>query len=397
MRANGASFTTGAKRTRAPKRNFDAALKPTGGAHHYRHALARGERRRRTDTMSTIAIHHGPRSHRFGFGLPLAVVLLTMGGCYEGMEPERVGDADEVSDLDVEPLDGPVLPVTCGPQMTVFPVAAAHNIGYDHASCGTGTCAISCPDANANSDWSAHDHQGIDVFAFQRAPMVAVASGTIRKVGVVSNTSGLRVRLRDDCGWEYYYGHLDEAVVSEGQRVDAGQLIGFMGKTGTGSTHLHFNVSPDGGYSNDINPFDLLKATSPTACGAAVPPAPEPPAPEPPATDGGQPCAVLAPDQALWVNEAITSCNGRFTLVMQDDGNVVLYENGGGAVWHSQTHGTAGRVVVMQTDGNFVLYDGAGAPLWHTGTHGHPGAMMRVEDDGNVVVWNGWTALWKAR
>lgn len=154
--------------------------------------------------------------------------------------------------------------VTCDPRMSIFPVKAAHNIGWD-TSCAPG-CPISCPDARANSDWHATNHQGIDIFAFQRAPLVATASGTIVAVGTVSATSGIRVRLKDACGWEYYYGHLDQAVVSKGQRVNAGDLIGYMGRTGAASTHLHFNVSPDGNYNNDINPFNLLKTTSPTAC-----------------------------------------------------------------------------------------------------------------------------------
>lgn len=156
--------------------------------------------------------------------------------------------------------------VTCSPRMSVFPVAAPHNIGWDKASCGSGTCKTSCPDQHANSDWSTSGHQGIDVFAYHRAPLVAVAPGTIVKVGWVSSTSGIRVRLRDDCGWEYYYGHLDEAKVKPGQRVVAGQVIGFMGNTGTQGVHLHFNVSPDGNYSNDINPFNLLWWTSNTDC-----------------------------------------------------------------------------------------------------------------------------------
>ena len=159
--------------------------------------------------------------------------------------------------------------VSCSPQMNRFPVNAPHNIGYDGASCGSGTCDISCPDQNANSDYGGV-HHGIDVFAFHRAPIVAVASGTIRRVGWPSSTSGLRVTLSDGCGWWYYYGHLDEAVVGEGQWVNAGDLIGFMGRSGAASTHLHFNVSADGNYNNDIDPFGLLSSTSASACGGAV-------------------------------------------------------------------------------------------------------------------------------
>ena len=231
---------------------------------------------------------------------------------------------------------------------------------------------------------------------------MAVTSGTVIHAGVASPTSGLRVKFRDDCGWDYYYGHLDTIAVSQGQHVEAGQLIGTMGNTGKHkdgtpySVHLHFNVSQNGDYNNDINPFDLLKMTSPTACGGDVPPAPEPePQPQP---QPGDCASVLAPDQALWANESISSCNGLFTLVMQGDGNVVLYDNRNGvALWHSQTHGTAGEVVVMQGDGNFVLYDASLKALWHTGTHGRPGSMLRVEEDGNVKIWDGWTEIWRAR
>lgn len=348
-----------------------------------------------TPSVSSHDIHaHGPHP-RLRPGLLAA--LLALGGCYEGM-PDEAGDAwaleDEAQEDDGDELDVEPIAISCQPKMHVFPVADAHNIGYDHASCGTGTCQISCPDAHANSDWGG-DHHGIDVFAYRGAPLVAVTDGVIRRVGVVSATSGLRVRLQDDCGWEYYYGHLDEAVVSEGQHVQAGQLIGYMGNTGTQGVHLHFNVSPDGNYSNDINPYDLLKATSPTACGGAVPPPPPEPQPEPPPGDCS---SVLAPDQALLPNETVKSCNGRYTLVMQTDGNVVLYDGvTHGALWHSQTHGTAGEVAVMQSDGNFVLYDAAGNAVWHTSTHGHPGAMLRVEEDGNVKIFDGWTQIWSAR
>jgi hypothetical protein len=80
------------------------------------------------------------------------------------------------------------------------------------------------------------------------------------------------VRLRDDCGWEYYYGHLQSAAVSQGQRVGAGQVIGAMGNSGTSGVHLHFNVSPNGNYNNDINPFNLLNGTSATACSGGFEP-----------------------------------------------------------------------------------------------------------------------------
>lgn len=210
------------------------------------------------------------RPHLLSFMIAAPVLL---GACAASLGADDEDDGTEITD---EYL-------TCGsPQMSMFPVADVHNIGWDRASCGSGQCAATCPDRNANSDWSARDHQGIDVFAYRRAPLVAVAAGTIMRVGTVSSSSGLRVRLRDRCGWEYYYGHLDEAVVRPGDRVRAGDLIGYMGNTGTSGVHLHFNISPDGQYSSDINPFELLRATSATACGGGAAPAPAPsPTPAP--------------------------------------------------------------------------------------------------------------------
>ncbi len=314
------------------------------------------------------------------------------------------GEDEELDGLDVEPIDGdedevdPIAAISCDPQMNVFPVATPHNIGYDNASCGTGTCEVSCPDANANSDWGGA-HHGIDVFAHHRADLVAVADAQVVRVGVVSDTSGIRVRLRDACGWEYYYGHLDQATVEQGQWVKAGDHIGYMGATGTASVHLHFNISPDGAYSSDIDPFPLLKATSPTACGAPPPPPPggdvpppPPPAEEPPPAG----CGTMSADQMLLPGEDLRSCDGRFSLSMQHDGNLVVYQAGAGARWHTHTHGQSASGVVMQSDGNLVLYGTGEGALWHTHTHGNGGAYLRMQDDGNLVVYRGSTVLWNS-
>lgn len=321
-----------------------------------------------------------------------------------------LGDASEGA-LEIEPTPAPEpQPAWCPPKMHRFPVTGPHNIGFDWDSCGA-SCDVSCPDANANSDYDpdksdGDDHQGIDVFASYRAPLVAVVDGTIVKAGVVSDTSGIRVRLRDACGWEYYYGHLDEKTVVAGQQVKAGEVVGYMGSTGTASVHLHFNVSADGGYNANnggINPFELLRSTSPTACGGGVmPPAPppgpdaEPPPPppeDPPANPPAPGCGTMQPDDALLENDVLTSCDGRFNLVAQADGNLVLYQ-GNTALWHTQTHGQKLNALVMQSDGNLVLYAPDGSPLWHIGTHGNPGARLVLTDDGNLVVGTPTKLLW---
>jgi predicted GH43/DUF377 family glycosyl hydrolase len=53
--------------------------------------------------------------------------------------------------------------------------------------------------------------------------------------------------------------------------------------------------------------------------------------------------------------------------VVQGDGNFVLY-HGASAAWYTGTQGRAVRQLILQTDGNLVLYGTDGRALWHTNT-----------------------------
>ncbi|MFD8932809.1 hypothetical protein ACFV0X_48905, partial [Streptomyces mirabilis] len=84
----------------------------------------------------------------------------------------------------------------------------------------------------------------------------------------------------------------------------------------------------------------------------------------------------------------------RYTrLVMQTDGNLVMYrKRDGAAIWSSRTSGHPGAYAIMQTDGNLVIYTSTGGPgkggtLWSTRTYGNPGAYAVMQDDGNLVVY----------
>jgi hypothetical protein len=102
----------------------------------------------------------------------------------------------------------------------------------------------------------------------------------------------------------------------------------------------------------------------------------------------------LHPGDSLVVGGALTSQDGRFTLVLQGDGNLVLYWTGGAARWAT---GTAGRAVArasMQADGNLVLYAPEGTAVWASGTVGHPGAFLTLQNDGNGVIYGPGGPLW---
>ena len=90
------------------------------------------------------------------------------------------------------------------------------------------------------------------------------------------------------------------------------------------------------------------------------------------------------------------SCDGRFGLIMQTDGNLVLYQGPcidtrcGSPIWSSNTQ-SCGGCVSMQGDGNFVVYGTAGQvagdACWGSGTNGHAGAYLQLQNDGDLVMY----------
>lgn len=90
----------------------------------------------------------------------------------------------------------------------------------------------------------------------------------------------------------------------------------------------------------------------------------------------------------LLPGQALTSGNGQYRLLYQQDGNVVLYDDfNRTAPWASGTVGTAAGQAVLQADGNFVIYDAQGAARFSTATAGNQNAYLVVQNDGNVVLY----------
>lgn len=106
---------------------------------------------------------------------------------------------------------------------------------------------------------------------------------------------------------------------------------------------------------------------------------------------------MLLSGQALYPNKPpnpnqLISMNGQFTLIMQQDGNLVLYYTPTSStqrtkIWATNTAGRAVREALMQTDGNFVLYDYTPMPLWSSNTAGYPGSYLVLQNDGNLVIY----------
>ena len=88
-------------------------------------------------------------------------------------------------------------------------------------------------------------HQGVDIFASEGSPLVAVDAGEIR---FGSDPLGGNVaNLYADDGRHYYYAHLSAFAGSGPRRVAAGDVIGYVGTTGNARgtrAHVHFEVHP---------------------------------------------------------------------------------------------------------------------------------------------------------
>ena len=107
--------------------------------------------------------------------------------------------------------------------------------------------------------------------------------------------------------------------------------------------------------------------------------------------------ANLANKAQLKVNEYLRSPDWRYYLIMQGDGNLVLYTAGHmHAIWSSNTNGKNGKFVAMQSDGNLVIYNSGGKSIWASDTSGKE-STLRLQADGNLVVYKTLdNALWSS-
>lgn len=110
--------------------------------------------------------------------------------------------------------------------------------------------------------------------------------------------------------------------------------------------------------------------------------------------DISQEAPSIQSGQAISVNQRVASCDGDHYLLLQPDGNLVLYTSSNSPLWASGTQGESSSQAVMQNDGNFVIYDSSGAALWASGTSGNSGAYLAVQDDGNVVIYTSSGPVW---
>ncbi len=103
-------------------------------------------------------------------------------------------------------------------------------------------------------------HAGIDFAMPSGTPIHAAAAGTVVKAGDVGDGYGNSVFIDHANGYLTHYAHQSRLIVGVGDKVKAGQVIGYEGATGDATgPHLHFEVHK-GAMWNQIDPAPFLRA-----------------------------------------------------------------------------------------------------------------------------------------
>lgn len=96
-------------------------------------------------------------------------------------------------------------------------------------------------------------HTGIDFTAPIGTPIYATGNGRVTAVGV-DGGYGQRVIINHGYSYTTLYGHMSRFAVKQGQSVKRGDLIGYVGNTGTSTgPHLHYEVHKNGRPVNPVN------------------------------------------------------------------------------------------------------------------------------------------------
>lgn len=99
------------------------------------------------------------------------------------------------------------------------------------------------------------NHSGIDIAAYYGTPIYAANSGTVTSA-TYNSIFGYHVRINHGNGFSTLYGHMCRYIVSSGDYVTRGQIIGYVGSTGWSTApHLHVTIYYNGSL---VNPLSYL-------------------------------------------------------------------------------------------------------------------------------------------
>ena len=110
-------------------------------------------------------------------------------------------------------------------------------------------------------------HTGMDFSTKTGTEIYATGDGVISKIRRSKRGYGNHVKINHGFGYETLYAHMSKYIVKRGQKVKRGEVIGYVGNTGTSvAPHLHYEVhkdkrriNPINFYYNDLNPEEYEK------------------------------------------------------------------------------------------------------------------------------------------
>lgn len=118
-------------------------------------------------------------------------------------------------------------------------------------------------------------HAGLDFSAPQGTPIYASANGTVHIASNTGNGFGNHVVIKHGYGYETLYAHMYRIKAKRGQKVNRGEIIGYVGSTGKSTgPHLHYEVHRNGKpvdpvyyFYNDLTPEQFNRMLKMAAAG----------------------------------------------------------------------------------------------------------------------------------
>ncbi|MBT2378861.1 mannose-binding protein [Streptomyces sp. ISL-111] len=164
------------------------------------------------------------------------------------------------------------------------------------------------------------------------------------------------------------------------------------------------------------SPTEPKKVTPPKVAPAPAAPAPPPgprtsaptekpkpkasPKPTPKASPKPTPKAAPKPNWGTQTVSATSSigvgqswATNRIRMTMQQDGNLVVYNERNKPIWAAMTFGENHRAI-FQPDGNLVIHNGDDRAIWASKTHDFGGAQMVLRPDAKVVIVHNGQVVW---
>ncbi len=192
----------------------------------------------------------------------IAFGLMTMGA-----HPAFANSSAASADMTAAARDARTSPISGGDEQFRNLFASWQSLDGADASSPTPTTSIAIPSimplasAKLTSDYGMRthpvvggrrNHKGVDLAAPTGTPVFATADGVVSRADVFS-TYGLYISLQHGAALETRYAHLSRLAVAAGQRVNKGDIIGYVGSTGRSTgPHLHYEVRMDGVAVNPI-------------------------------------------------------------------------------------------------------------------------------------------------